>query len=344
VHVLLVAVALLAGLLLPEEAGRGERPAPERPLHVFPASWGGPTWVSWAPGSTIVFRAGPALLSIDREGRTLRWLRAAVDEPVWSPSGKQLLVAADGSRWTFLLSADGRHMHRIRSTYLPSWSPHGDRLAFFWGGNVATVKIDGSSFRFGAPTFFGANWHSAPKWSPDGRQMIYAACVRPGEGPCDLATPGRDSSVFVARVDRLGPGRLIGRGQCPDWSSRGYLAYETKAGVVVSRADGSAGRVAFGDPLQCVSWSPDGRWVAGETKRGLVIADLRGTRLVARLPSLCNWTNYFMGSPPAWSPNGKWIAVPRQVGCLPPTERLYVVRVRDGQTRVLIRSLPPRVA
>jgi len=107
---------------------------------------------------------------------------------------------------------------------------------------------------------------ATPRWSPDGKQLIFMR-----EERADLGRPGgRDLGVFVINIDGSDE-RWICEGRWPDWSPDGKrIAYSvgglSQGGarqlsrIYVANADGSDAReVAIGDTP---TWSPDGKQLA----------------------------------------------------------------------------------
>jgi dipeptidyl aminopeptidase/acylaminoacyl peptidase len=298
-------------------------------------------WVTWAPGQTILFQAHQGVLSIQPDGSGLRRIAGPnASRASWSPTRAAIVMTL--GEGVAVAPPEGKRLRKIRRQGdYPAWSPSGDRIAFNAGRFVRVMDADGSDARVRGSGGYSTSFLSGPRWSPTGRQLAYGACTRrvPESDFCEHVKRG--SGVFVSSADRRGRDRRVAYGHCPDWSARGLLAYNGARGVVISRPDGSARRLAIGVPLRCSSWSPDGRLVAAETERGVVVAGSGRARLVARLPPLPPDCDLFASSPPAWSPDGRSIALPRPVGtCDRQSFRLYVIRVRDGKARIIVRTPP----
>jgi len=144
----------------------------------------------------------------------LRLLARAADDASWSPDGRRLAYVAPGAGAAtdlFVADADGTHRGRITWTEgvdetSPSWSPDGTRLVVERGGQIVTVRSDGSGERVLAAGM-------EPAWSPGGRRIAYS--------------DGDDLFVVWARGG--GIRRLVsalGSQSAPAWSPDGRrLAY-----------------------------------------------------------------------------------------------------------------------
>ena len=127
---------------------------------------------AWSPDSQrLAFdQAGPgnssSILAVNADGSDLKSLGAG-QEPAWSkdgghlafiaPNGKLYVMNADGTGRTVVYDGNGV------SAYAPSWSPSGDRIAFFTASQLFVISSDG---RLVFSTF--ADSFDPPRWSPDG--------------------------------------------------------------------------------------------------------------------------------------------------------------------------------
>jgi Tol biopolymer transport system component len=155
----------------------------------------------WSPdGQLIAFRRltshGEYLYSIHPDGSRLIDLGTpAAADPQWSPDGSML--AFDGILGIYVSAADGSQSRLVaqgddeEAPGVPSWSPDGTQLAFFstpeepappadprafgYGTEVWTVNADGTGKTPIARSGCCVAVWAAPVWSPDGKQIAFAA-------------------------------------------------------------------------------------------------------------------------------------------------------------------------
>jgi len=261
------------------------------------------------------------------------------------PNGTQ--IAADMGDFPgsiVVMNADGSGAHRLRTGGMyPVWSPSGNRIALTTTRRILVMNADGSAVRTIAALRWGQDFWRELDWSPDGSQVVFSQCLRyVPEG--DLCSGDRREGTFTASANRtLGPKRMVATAAgCPDWAPGPRIAVAGRLAVHTVEPDGSRAHVAIPRPRACGAWSPDGRLLAAETEGGLILAkaDSSARWRVRRLPP----PPFNLASPvapaPAWSPDGKWIAVACTVGNPErgTSSRIYVIRVRDGRTRLIVRT------
>jgi Tol biopolymer transport system component len=307
-------------------------------------------WIAWSPGPKIVFDAFVGTYALGTSGppRRLRTFRG-FGNPVWSPSGRLLALSSDEGG-IVLAFPNGKLLRRIsRDGVLPSWSPTAHALAFQTIGlerpaAIWTVQADGRRERRLASLRRGSDFSRGPAWSPDGGSLVFAACLRVVREGEDCGGLRRGIGIFTIRADGKGLRRLA-FGRCPVWSPAREIAFSAHGrvpGLAIAKSDGSGRRTVARAATSCPAWSPDGRSVAAEGARSLLVA-VRGSwtvRRVGRLPPFPTCCAYPAPPAPAWSPDGTSLAVVRPVEGRNATlsYRLYVVRVRDGRTRLLLRT------
>ena len=239
-------------------------------------------------GSTIAFRSdreGGGIFQMGATGESVRRLADFGYNPVWSPDGRELLVATEGisdprvrktrSQVWRLGVATGAPPRLLiaEDAVQPSWSPHGQRIAY-WGipaGSAAraiwTVPTEG-----GTPVLVTRdeylNW--SPVWSPDGQYLYFAS------------NRGGSMNLWRVPIDEAS-GRILGAPEAitapSEWSglpslSRDgkrilYATSESKSNL--ERVALAPGSLAAGQPepvtqgsrsVRSCDVSPDGRWVA----------------------------------------------------------------------------------
>jgi Tol biopolymer transport system component len=218
------------------------------------ASWS--SLPAWSPdGSQLAFAGripslGEGVFVAGRDGSNPRLLfqvphsldgatvvaRHDVTDVSWSPDGTRLLFELQD--WIHVLRLDNGVATRLHARgYTPKWSPDSRSIAFVQFCRLAVIAVDGADtptdpLRCSQPE----SQMSPPSWSPDGKQIVSAACPLSG------------CAVLVAPADHGLPGsiRLIAFGFLPAWSPDGGLIAFVRpipragAAVYVMRPDGGA--------------------------------------------------------------------------------------------------------
>jgi Tol biopolymer transport system component len=218
--------------------------------------------------------------------------------------------------------------------------------------NVNTIEVVGRRSRPRAlDRFFQNPGPQAPVWSPNGRLIAYArpfGRVRlmggtPSAGPQHIVVMSSDGRN--RRVLTHGSGSDSPPVFSPDGRSLlFYRAYGSRSGLyIVPTRGGKARRIADGDALDQLAWSPNGLriaytgWRNGRGAPYLFLVDVR-TGHVKRLAGSVQLVT------PAWSPDSSKIAFAtwRTVGVPTPNDGYAAVETidADGRGRHAIVRVP----
>ncbi|UCG85443.1 MAG: PD40 domain-containing protein, partial [Gemmatimonadota bacterium] len=146
-------------------------------------------------GQQIAFwsgRDGGGIFIMGRTGEGVRRVTRAGFRPTWSPDGTQLAYATrhvelnpqniEARSELWVADVNGGTSQRIsgEDAVLPSWSPHGHRIAFFRRvdqaghaqADIWTVPVAGGEAR-AVTSDVATDW--SPAWSPDGRYLYFSS-------------------------------------------------------------------------------------------------------------------------------------------------------------------------
>ncbi|PYK90436.1 MAG: hypothetical protein DME40_08345 [Verrucomicrobia bacterium] len=309
-----------------------QRVGGRNPTNLTKGSTADDTQPAFSPdGERIVFRSereGGGIYLMGATGESARRLSDFGYNPVWSPDGERVLVATESviqpstrptksQLWTIKVSDGDRRLVTEGDALQPSWSPHGDRIAY-WGrpqggqGDIWTISADGrNAVRVTSEP--SMDWN--PVWSPDGR-YLYFCSDRTGNmniwrvpiaektgrllGTPEAVTSGAGAST--EHISLAQDGRRIA-----------YVAHEEIKNLKKVTFDPSTEKIA-GEPvpitrgsLQCFfpDPSPDGDWLAYYSlgkQEDIFIIHADGTDMRQLTDDV------FKDREPRWSPDGKRIA------------------------------------
>jgi Tol biopolymer transport system component len=290
-------------------------------------------------GERIAFRSsrdGGGIFLMGATGESVKRLTDSGFNPSWSPDGKRIVLAVNSAgndpyngstfRTTgFIVDLDTGAKHPLDFDFLqPSWSPHGDRIAY-WSlerngvrngqRDLWTVRPDGTD-PVSVTNDIDLDWN--PVWSPDGR-YLYFSSDRSGTlnlwripvdektgratGKPEPITMGGSASRQHLTISRDG-NRMVYVEQT--LASNIYKADFDPAAMTLIGAptpvtEGNNSFGSFGSPVP----SPDGQFLAftgGVKREDIYVVRTDGTGLRHLTDDDAR------DRAPMWSPDGKQIA------------------------------------
>ncbi len=249
---------------------------------------------NWEPafspdGSQIVFRSqrsGGGLFIMGATGEAVRRISDFGYNPSWSPDGSHIVCATETTEfnprgrstnselWIIdVKSGEKRLLTRENRPTQPSWSPHGNRIAYWIADSktsqrdIYTIDPDTANAKPVALTRDAAlDWN--PIWAPDGRTIYFASdrggtmglwrigidekSGTPRGEPQPINLPARYAAHFT--IDRSGRQLL-------------FASHERYDGIRRARRDGSELSTIVGGsmPIFLYDLSPDGQSIAYST-------------------------------------------------------------------------------
>jgi dipeptidyl aminopeptidase/acylaminoacyl peptidase len=299
--------------------------------------------ISWAGVVTPLFAQENAHL-------TLQDLVSGepIGETVLSPDGATFAISRNGQ--IALMPSTGGWPEPITSTIGSksgiAWSPDGKRLAFASQGGIWVVSANGGvpkrlTTASPGPGDPRTSTDRAPRWSPNGRWILFESGRRGGSSVLVVSADGNVTSFLTEPRVESGNARWSPDGNSVVYVERNeehfsgsirILDFDTGSGQ-----PRSAPRTLYTSPvdrgggwsIRDVEWSPDGKQLA-------TVLQNSGWDHIYLLP-VANGTpkqltdGAFVDETPRFSPDGKSIAFISNRGGVLETTNLWVVPISGGE-------------
>lgn len=284
-------------------------------------------------GKLIAFRSersSGGIYLMEATGENIRRVSDIGFHPSWSPDASKIVVSErasihhtlhtvpNSSLWIIdVNSGNRRQLDTKGDAIMPSWSPNGQRIAYWFVrqgklGEIATMSADGSAEPVVITDDAFSDWN--PVWSPDGRYLYFAS------------DRGGSMSLWRVAVDET-TGKALGEPEAVATTSKycrhitfsrdgnllAYIRYESKSNLQTIGFDEKTKKVT-GD----VNWVTQGNHEI--TNPGLspngeefVIRNVKPNQedLVVFNKDGSNWRNLtndnFLERIPSWSHDGRRI-------------------------------------
>ena len=208
--------------------------------------------------------------------------------PVWSPNGRKIAFDSDRTdpnlndetfiNDVFTMNPDGSSVtqltdSRAGSSGDPGWSPDGSLIAYQSDGGaypekqgIYVMRADGSHVRRVTTLPAGLDADRTPRFSPDGRRLVFTRYTR-GQGASALFTTdlrGRHTNQITSFAIRAGDAvwsphgeKIVFEAAGPELGSRGNIYVVNSNGKHLRNLTRFA--AGSGDGAADPVWSPDGR-------------------------------------------------------------------------------------
>jgi len=194
----------------------------------------------------------------------------------WSPDGKQVAFIGIRSQQFGLYVFDAvtnafqiviiTGSEKTTQSYTVSWSPDGSAIAYMGDDGLYTITPDGKTMQRIVP-LPGSSFHHSPIWSADSQKIAYVSdddiylVNRDGSGMRPV-TKGRALQAYPSPDES---GAIHELGSLITWTPDGRLTYtvpKVDGAVYIISTDGTGSKLFLKQPY-ILSWSPDGRQLAG---------------------------------------------------------------------------------
>lgn len=280
-------------------------------------------------GSRIVFRSerdSGGLFVMEATGENLRRITRRGYLPGWAPDGRHVVYSSETfttpsargapiSRLFIVDISDGAERQLDTADAIqPSWSPHGDRIAY-WGipgggrRDIFTVAASGNGPPVPVTGDPAVDWY--PVWSPSGQHLYFLSNRGGTMNIWRLPIDERTGRTLGPPEPVTAPAQFVGSlslaadalvySQASQRNSLAWIAFDPVHRVVFGVPEAAGGEHAVSN----FSFSPDGSKLVvdtlGEATENLWIMNTDGSGR-RRLTS-----DAYKNRAPAWSPNGEEI-------------------------------------